>query len=149
MIWTFKERLRALRSGMLFTRVPKRIIIEAVAYTTLWLNAFPSKEGVSTTYSPRNIVLGSALNQRLHCRMPFGAYAKVHNAPEPLNRTDVPRTTPAICLGPTGNKRGSYKFMSLQTGQVILRYQFTKHPATPASSRASTSSWTRTNNVTG
>ena len=50
--------------------------------------------------------------------------------PKSLNLTGVPRTTPSICLGPTGNARGSYKFLNLRTGHVILQHQFTKMTAT-------------------
>ncbi len=36
----------------------------------------------------------------------------------------------AICLGPTGNMQGSYKFMSLTTGKKIVRRKFTEMPIT-------------------
>ena len=133
MIHTFKDCLRALRASLPYHRVPKKMIIEAVTFTNLWLNVFPSKEGVSTTYSPRNVLLGNSLSHCLHCRIPFGAYDKVHDAPELSNLPGTPQTTPVICLGPTGNARSSYKFLNLCIKHVILRYQFTEIPATSAS----------------
>jgi hypothetical protein len=42
------------------------------------------------------------------------------------------RTQAAICLGPTANFQGSYKFLSLQTGKRITRKQFKELPM-PAS----------------
>ncbi len=42
----------------------------------------------------------------------------------------APRTKWGICLGPTGNKQGSYKFMSLSTGKKIVRRKFTEMPMT-------------------
>jgi hypothetical protein len=39
-----------------------------------------------------------------------------------------PRTKWYICLGPTENRQGSYKFMSLMTGNKIVRRNFTKMP---------------------
>jgi hypothetical protein len=41
-----------------------------------------------------------------------------------------PRTKWVICLGLTGNRQGSYKFMSLTTGNKIIRRNFTKIPVT-------------------
>jgi hypothetical protein len=38
------------------------------------------------------------------------------------------RTKWGICLGPTGNMQGSYKFMSLSTGKKIVRRKFTEMP---------------------
>ena len=37
-----------------------------------------------------------------------------------------PRTKWAICLGPTGNLQGSYKFLSLATGKKVIRRKFTE-----------------------
>ena len=33
-----------------------------------------------------------------------------------------PRTLGAVCLGPTHNEQGGFKFMSLTTGAAITRY---------------------------
>ncbi len=43
-----------------------------------------------------------------------------------------PRTKWAICMGPTGNLLGSYKFLSLATGKKVTRRKFTKIPVTEA-----------------
>ena len=53
------------------------MIIEAVSFCTMWLNAFPAKGGVSRIYSPRTILTGTIVSQALHCRLPFGSYAEV------------------------------------------------------------------------
>jgi hypothetical protein len=44
----------------------------------------------------------------------------------------MPRTKWAICLGLTGNRQGSSIFMSLTTGNKIVRRNFTKMPVTDA-----------------
>jgi hypothetical protein len=44
-----------------------------------------------------------------------------------------PRTMPAIALEPTGNAQGTYKFLSLTTGQKIKRREWTEYPAVPDS----------------
>jgi hypothetical protein len=41
--------------------------------------------------SPRNIIIGTMANYDLHCRVPFGAYCKVHNVNDPSN-TERPCT---------------------------------------------------------
>ena len=107
------------------------MVIKSVASTNLWLNAFPSKAGLSTTYSPQNILLDSSLSQRLHCHMQSGTSFDVHDVPKQSNFAGTPRMMRAICPCPAGNTCGNYKFLNLWTGHVILRYEFTKIPATP------------------
>ncbi len=53
----------------------------------------------------------------------------MHTDPDIMN-TMEPRTKWGICLGPTGNMQGSYKFMSLSTGKKIVRCKFTEMPIT-------------------
>jgi hypothetical protein len=38
------------------------------------------------------------------------------------------RTTGAICLGSTGNAQGTYRFLSLRTGQIVVRRAWTELP---------------------
>jgi hypothetical protein len=38
------------------------------------------------------------------------------------------RTTRALYLGPTGNVQGTHKFLSLKTGEVIMRRKWTELP---------------------
>jgi hypothetical protein len=49
----------------------------------------------------------------------------VHTDLDIANTTE-PRTRWGICLGPTGNLQGSYKFMLLSTGKKIKRRKFTE-----------------------
>jgi hypothetical protein len=69
------------------------------------------------------------LNAKLHCKLPFGAYCEVHTDPVITNTTE-PRTRWGICLIPTGNLQGSYKFVLLSTGKKIKRRKFTEMPIT-------------------
>ncbi len=84
----------------------------------MWLNSLPVANGISTTWSPREIILGHPLDYTHHCRAPFGAYCEAHDENTPTNDMTT-HGTPAICLGPTGNFQGTYTFLSLVTGQVI------------------------------
>ncbi len=44
--------------------------------------------------------------------------------------TMEPRTRWAVCLGPTGNMQGNYKFLSLTTGKKVTQRKFTEMPMT-------------------
>jgi hypothetical protein len=105
-IRTMKERARAVRITLPFKRLPARMIIELVHFSTLWLNAFPPSSGVSDTYSPRNIITGTSLDYSNHCKVPFGAYVETHEENSPTN-TMHERTCRAIYLGPSANFQGS------------------------------------------
>ncbi len=65
----------------------------------------------------------------LHCRVPFGSYCEVHVDPDIANTMD-PRTKWTICLRPTGNLHGSYKFLLLATGKKVTQRKFTEMPFT-------------------
>jgi hypothetical protein len=129
-IHVVKERARAIWSTLPFNRVSNRIIVELINFVVLWLNAPPSS-GISQTYSPRTIMTGITLDYKKHCRLLFGAYVETHGDNKPSN-TLKERTRAAICLGPTANFQGSYKFLCLRTGRRIARKQFQELPM-PAS----------------
>ena len=69
------------------------------------------------------------LDAKMHCKVPFGAYCEVHVDPD-ITNTMEPRTKWGICLGPTGNMQGSYKFLSLSTGKKVTKRKFTEMPMT-------------------
>ena len=74
--------------------------------------------------------MGTTVSQHFHYQLPF-SYAEVHDSPSPSNLTNVRRTMPALCLGSTANKRGTYRFFSLTTGAVLRRYQWEELPINP------------------
>ena len=67
---------------------------------------------------------GIKLDYTKHCRLAFGDYAQTHEEHNPTNSMNE-RTIGAICLGPMENFQGGYKFMSLRTGKLIHRRNFT------------------------
>jgi hypothetical protein len=119
-IRVIKERARAIVSTLPFKNLPSRMIIQLIHFVVLWLNAFPPSSGVSNTYSPRTIMTGTTLDYNKHCRLPFGAYVETHEDNDTTN-TMVERTRGAICLGPTANFQGSYRFFCLNTGRRVTR----------------------------
>jgi hypothetical protein len=77
---------------------------------------------------PQAIVTGMSSDAEKHCQIPFGAYAQVHVEPNPSNDAMTSRTVGEISLGPKGNIQGTYNFLSLFTGRVIIARSFTPLP---------------------
>jgi hypothetical protein len=122
-----KERARGVENTLPFEGLPKVMVIELIHFIVLWLNNFPVKSGISTKYSPRELICRHKLDAKVHCKTPFGTYCETHEEPNPKNGMD-PRTIPAICLGPTGNIQGSYKFYCLKTRKKIVRRAWNELP---------------------
>jgi hypothetical protein len=70
---------------------------------------------------------GTTLDFAKYYKVPFGAYVETHEENHPTN-TMVERTRGAICLGPSANFQGSYKFLFLCTGRKIIRKQLREVP---------------------
>ena len=122
-----KERVRAIRHSLPFKYIPMLMLVELVYFSTMWINAFPPKGGVSKNVSPRGIMTGTQFDYTKHCKIPFGSYVQAHEEPDKTN-TQGARTVGAICLGPTGNLQGSYKFLNLRSGRLITRRNWTSLP---------------------
>jgi hypothetical protein len=103
------------------------MLIDLIYSSTLWINLFPPKGGVSTHLSPRNIMTGIQFDYNKHCKATIWQLRASHEEPSPTN-TQAARTVGAICLGPTGNSQGSYKFLNLRTGKRITRISWTSLP---------------------
>ena len=119
-----KERGRGILNTLPFKKMPRLMLIDY--HVVLWLNTFPVNSGESEAISPWEIVYRHKLDFAKHCKSPFGTYCEVHDEPAPTN-TMVTRSTPAIVLGPTGNFQGTYKFLSLATGEKVKRCAFTPY----------------------
>ncbi len=90
---------------------------------------FPVRLEIFDKWSPRELVSRHKLDAKLHCSAPFRLYCEVHVDHE-ITSTIDPRTKWVICLGPTGNLQGSYKFLSLATGKKVTQRKFTEMPIT-------------------
>jgi hypothetical protein len=102
--------------------MPQVILIELIYHVVLWLNAFPTKTGMSAMLLPREIVYRHKLDFAKHCKAQFGTYCKAHNDPV-LTNMMVTWSTPTIILSPTGNLQGTYKFFSLTKDDSISHGQ--------------------------
>ena len=118
LIRVIKEREHATRHTLSFKEIPLVMLVNLVYSTTIWLNAFPPKGGISSHLSPRNIITDITFNYNKYCRAQFGSYVQTHEEPESSSMMQA-HTLDAICLGPTGNLQGSYKFLNLRTGRRI------------------------------
>jgi hypothetical protein len=122
-----KERCRATRHGLPFSRLPVLLVIYIVFTCVKQLNLFPTKGSILDNISPKTLLSGEALDYKKHLRLQLGQYCQVHEENEPRN-SQLPRTKGAICLGPTGNLQGGYFFMSLSSGKKIKRYSWDEIP---------------------
>jgi hypothetical protein len=105
--------------------MPKKMRIALIHNVVFWLNNIPKAGQI---YSPKDLVPGDQLlNYKIVCRIPFGAYAQVHDD-QSITNTMESRTTGAISLGTTENAQGTYRFMSLRTGEIIVRHYWSELP---------------------
>jgi hypothetical protein len=111
-IRVIKERSRGIICTLPYTRLPQQMLIHLLHHVVMWLNNFPVAGGVSDRFSPRELILRHSLDVKRHCRAPFGAYCETHEDNTPTNSMKT-RGMPSICLGPTGNRQGTFNFLSL------------------------------------
>ena len=87
--------------------MPSRMIVEMVYDSVFWIHMFPPSDGLSTTISPRGIMIGIKVDYKKHCKLQIGTYVQVHKDHDNLMQT---RTTGAIALRPKGNAQGVTTF---------------------------------------
>jgi hypothetical protein len=124
-IRTTKERMRCVYNMLPFRKIPARLIIELAYHSVFWLNCFPPDDNISSTLSPRAIVVGHHVDYRRHCKLLFGTYVQTH---EEHDNSMASRTTGALALRPTGNEQGGHYFFSLSTGRILNRNRWTALP---------------------
>ncbi len=76
---------REILNTLLFKRIPLVILVELIYHVMLWLNAFLTKTGLSTTLLLHKIVYRHKLDFTKHCKGQFGTYCKAHSKPIPTN----------------------------------------------------------------
>jgi hypothetical protein len=118
---TIKERVTALRDSLPY-RVGKQLVKYLVRYVGICLNLFPSL-AVADKRSPRERLTGVKPTLRSFRELAFGDYCLI-----PANilggqrrATTHAHTVGAIAVAPTFNSRGSWLFVSLDTGSVVRR----------------------------
>ena len=91
------------------------------------INYFLTKQGISSDISTHSILTGESLDYKKHLTLQPGQYCQVQDNEEP-RYSDKARTQGAICRGPCGNLQCVFKFMSLQAGHKITRYNWDEIP---------------------
>jgi hypothetical protein len=69
MIRTIKERTRGLLAILPFEHIPQRMKIKFIYFIVLWLNAFPVKSRISSTFSPHELLVHWKMDYKKHCRV--------------------------------------------------------------------------------
>jgi hypothetical protein len=104
-IRTVKDRVRSCYHTLLYSWIPRIMLIRMVCNAVFWLNAFPHRDGVSPILSPRYLITGKQIDYHKHIRIEFGAYVQTHE--KHINGMES-RTIGAVCLGPSGNNQGGH-----------------------------------------
>jgi hypothetical protein len=76
-IWVVKEWSQAACHSLLFQWIPKLLMIHIVLNAIKMLNFFPTKVGISNTFSPKTIMFGETLNYKKHLSLQVGQYFQV------------------------------------------------------------------------
>jgi hypothetical protein len=72
-----KDRSRSTVSELPYKHcMPDVFIIHLVYFAVMWINAFISDSGVSSVFSPKEIVTGQKFDFKLHCKARFGSYVE-------------------------------------------------------------------------
>lgn len=125
MIQTVKERVRAFWNGLGCFCMNRKLLIGCVMFTIWSLNHQCSATSVDLT-SPSEKFSGVKLDFKrdLRCRFGDWCYATVPATDNSMS----PRTDSCVAMGSAGNLTGSVKMYNIETGQVIIRDQFTILP---------------------
>ena len=118
-----KERCRCTNSELReagYQYYHRMVIIHLVYFVCMFVNGYIHENGISQQYSPREIVLGRAIDFEKDCKATFGAYVEA-SRDDTVTNTTRDRTHPCIALGPSGNLQGSTKCFDLLTGKVVVR----------------------------
>ena len=125
-IQTVKGETRTVYQSLPYNKFPPLMIKEMIEYQVSMRNKFPTQNGISKTMSPLSIITGTPNPSYSEFKVKFGQYAQVHDHPQRTNDMRA-RTSPAIALRASSSQNGWF-FMSLDTGEKILRYKWTELP---------------------
>ena len=100
------------------------MIIELVCTALRGLNKIPAEKGVSDRISPPTIVKGQETFFYNKLQASSGEYAQLYEE-NGQNNTNAQRSLGSIVLSMIPNTNGNHSFMSLNTGKLTRRKQFT------------------------
>jgi hypothetical protein len=117
-IWVIKEKVWAVVYSLPVNALPAVVLVNAVLFVTKQLNLFPVKGGISTQFSPKQIMTGEVVHYKF-CSVPFGQYCQILEEGHPRNGLGA-RTQGAIALEPSGNVQGGHKLYTLNTASIVV-----------------------------
>ena len=101
--------------------------IRMVLHTMQFMYIFPRKGGLKH-YPPSTIMNGTRLHMN-QLQLKFGSYCQVAEDVTPRNSLAA-RTRGAISLGPSGNLSGGQRFLTLDTGKLVVQNRWKELPMT-------------------
>ena len=116
-VQTSKHENRSVCHTMPYKCFPLLMLRELIRMSNTMLNAFGNYASITKGLSPRNIIDNLPHIDYNHLKYEFGQYVQLH-VTQKITNTMHSRTIGAIVLGPC-NIRGTYHFMSLETGKRI------------------------------
>ncbi len=94
------------------------MLVNVVLFVTKQLNLFPVKGGVSTQFSPKQIMTGEVVHYKF-CSVPFGQYCQISEEGTPRNSLAA-WTQGAIAIRPSGNVQGGHKLYTLNMASIVV-----------------------------
>jgi hypothetical protein len=121
-----KEQFCAVVYSLPVNALPPVVLVNAVLFVTKQLNLFPVKGGISTQFSPEQIMTGKVVHYKF-CSVPFSQYSQISEEGTPRNSLAA-RIQGAIAIGTSGNVQGGHKFYTLHTASVVVRQDWKALP---------------------
>jgi hypothetical protein len=120
-----KEKTRSICHSLLFERIPALMLVRMVLHSVQFMNSFPQKGG-SKHHPPSAIMTGNQLHMS-RLQLKFGSYCQVAEDVTPRNNLAA-RPLRAISMGPSGNLSGGQRFLTLDTGKMIVQNHWKELP---------------------
>lgn len=121
-IRVIKERIRAVKAGLPYTKYPRRLLASIVERVVLLVNSLPRENGIHTVLSPREIVTGNKLR---YPKVKLGSY--VQAIVGGTNDTDVERSIDGLYIGRSDNGSG-HQVLKIKTMRVVSVNRVTEIP---------------------
>ncbi len=84
-IQMIKERAMGMICNIPFIYISQRLKKEFIYFVIPWPNVFLVKTGISTIYSPQELLVHWWLDYKKHCRVLSGMYCEAHDEPVSSN----------------------------------------------------------------
>ena len=119
-IWVVKQKCRSTRNSLPFISLPVMLTINILLNNVKLLGYFSTTAVILKNISPKYIITGKTLNYKSNLEINFVQYCQIHKEDTPCNITKS-KTRGAICMSPSGNKQGGFKFMTLGSMKKVTR----------------------------